>query len=47
VTYQGHMVPGVTSNNIPVGSVNAVRWSGDGQLIASASNDKTVQVWKP
>ncbi len=28
-------------------TVNAVSWSPDGQWIASASDDKTVQVWQP
>jgi len=34
ITYRGHSA-----------QVNAVVWSPDGKRIASASNDKTVQVW--
>ena len=36
--YWGHLTSGA--------SVNAVAWSPDGKLIASGSNDKTVQVWR-
>lgn len=34
VTYTGHTAP-----------VNAIAWSADGQFIASAGYDKTVQIW--
>jgi WD40 repeat protein len=36
--YWGHLTSGAP--------VNAVAWSPDGKLIASGSNDKTVQVWR-
>jgi WD40 repeat protein len=35
LTYRGHSA-----------KVNAVIWSPDGQYIASASDDRTVQVWE-
>ena len=46
--YRGHFVPPDEESPVNhIGRVNAVTWSPGSTLVASGSNDATVQVWKP